>query len=375
MTGLAELVPTLSGKLLVSAAAVLGALFAIYLGRKLQLWLGDRIRPALADVLSSIVVMALLIALGTVVVDVWDQREVVETALQESFPQDRFPELALTVALVVGTHVLSVFIKQLIEEFLGGRKSVTEHEQEVTYRVTQLVLWLTALIVVLGIWQVNISGLLIGAGFLGIILGMAARQTIGSMLAGFVLMFARPFEIGDWVEIGEQEGIVTDITIINTRIRTFEGEYVIVPNDVVRAEMITNRSARGRLRVEVEIGVDYDADVERAREIADEAIEGLDELMDVPTPTVVTKRFGDSAIVIGARGWIENPSARRRWHARTAIIDAVKEAFEREGLKIPFPQRELSGRDEMSGFRVAEKRHPAPEEGHASPNGGESDRT
>ncbi len=88
---------------------------------------------------------------------------------------------------------------------------------------------------------------------------MAARQTLGSLLAGFMLMFARPFEIGDWVEIEEKEGIVTDISIVNTRIQTFDGEYVMIPNDTVGGSTIVNRSRKGRLRLEVDVGIDYDA--------------------------------------------------------------------------------------------------------------------
>lgn len=351
---LAEFIPTVQGRILLTVTALFAAALSIYTGRKLQLWLSERIRPTMADVLTSFAVMFVLIGLGTIVVDVWGQREVVETALSEALPRERLPELILTIATVVGTHVLSGFLKQLIDEFIGNRDTVTEHQREVTYRVTQLTLWSMAVIVILGIWQVNVSGLLIGAGFLGIVLGMAARQTLGGMLAGFVLMFARPFEVGDWVEIGEREGIVTDITIINTRIRTFEGEYVVVPNDVVRGEMITNRTARGRLRVEVEVGVDYESDVKRAREVVAEEIKDLDELMDVPKPEVVTKRFDESSIVLGVRGWIDDPSGRRRWRAKTAIVHTVTETFERHGIKIPFPQRELSGRAEDGGFRVVD---------------------
>jgi small-conductance mechanosensitive channel len=182
---------------------------------------------------------------------------------------------------------------------------------------------------------------------------MAARQTLGALLAGFVLMFSRPFEIGDWVEVDGMEGIVTDISIVNTRIQTFSGEYVMIPNDIVSGEKIVNKSRKGRLRVEVEVGVDYDADVERAADLAKQTMKDCDEVLTVPTPQVVLKEFGDSAIVLGLRGWIDKPSARRQWRARTEVIEEVKKAFDREGVKIPFPQRELAGREESGGFRVA----------------------
>jgi Small-conductance mechanosensitive channel len=202
---------------------------------------------------------------------------------------------------------------------------------------------------------VDLTGVLVGAGFLGIVVGMAARQTLGAVLAGFVLMFARPFEIGDWVQIGDNEGIVTDISIVNTRVQTFDGEFVMVPNDIVSGQEVVNRSRKGRLRIEVEVGVDYDTDVPMAKELAGEAMDDLDAILSVPTPQVVVKQFGDSAIVLGCRFWIDKPSARRKWRARTAVVEAVKAHFDEAGVKIPFPQREVSGRAETGGFRVREQ--------------------
>jgi small-conductance mechanosensitive channel len=184
-------------------------------------------------------------------------------------------------------------------------------------------------------------------------------------------MFSRPFEIGDWIQVGDYEGIVTDITIVNTRIQTFDGEYVMIPNDVVSSESLVNRSRKGRLRIEVEVGVDYDADPERAAKIAKRAVSKLDDPMNVPTPQVVLKRLDDSAVVLGVRYWIDNPSARRKWRSKTAVIGAVKAALEEEDIKIPFPQRELMGRTEDGGFVLAGDERPAQRQVEPTPDGGD----
>ncbi|UPV74046.1 mechanosensitive ion channel family protein [Halorussus limi] len=262
---------------------------------------------------------------------------------------------AIILALVVlaSAYVVTGFVKKAIDRFVEGHDTISQHQSEIVYRVSQLTVYVSAVSIILGLWDVDLSGLLVGAGFLGIVVGMAARQTLGALLAGFVLMFSRPFEIGDWVEIDDEEGIVTDISIVNTRIQTFAGEYVMIPNDIVSGEKIVNKSRKGRLRIEVEVGVDYEADVERAADLAEETMKELDEVLTVPTPKVVLKEFGDSAVTLALRCWIDKPSARRQWRARTAIIESVKATFDREGVKIPFPQRELTGRQESGGFRVA----------------------
>jgi len=280
--------------------------------------------------------------------------------------EDVAGRVLLSVVILATTYALTGFVSRVIGEFTGQRSAISEHQREIVYRLTQVTLYTLAVLVVVGLFTQDLGSLLVGAGFLGIVVGMAARQTLGAVLAGFVLMFSRPFEIGDWVQIGDREGIVTDITIVTTRIQTFDGEYVMLPNDEVSGQPITNRTRKGRLRIEVEVGIDYDHDPGRAAELAREAVRGLDEVLKVPTPQVVGKRFGDSAIVLGVRVWIDNPSARRMWRARTAVIEAVTEAYEEAGIKIPFPQRELMGRVEEGGFAIAEGTRASP-----TPDGGD----
>ena len=262
---------------------------------------------------------------------------------------------ALSVLLVGGAYVASDVLAEYVSDLSDDSDRITAHQEQLLTRIMQVGLLVIAGITILGIWGINLGGLLVGAGFLGIVLGMAARQTLGSLIAGLVLMFSRPFEIGDWVQIGEKHGIVTDITIVNTRLQTFDGEYVMLPNDYVGSNEVVNRSRKGRLRIHVEVGVDYGTDVEHAMEVAKETLSDLDDILSVPRPQVVLKEMGDSAVVLDMRVWIDKPSSRRRWRAQTAVIREVKAAFEREGIKIPFPQREVSGRAETGGFRVREQ--------------------
>jgi len=318
-------------------------------------------------VLSALVTLVTGSGILTVVF-LWDLIGPLARSYRNLGLQDLAGRILLAVVILAATYALTDLVGRIIGEFTGKRSSISEHQREVVYRLTQVTLYTLAGLVVVGLFTRDLGSLLVGAGFLGIVVGMAARQTLGAMLAGFVLMFSRPFEIGDWVQIGDREGIVTDITIVTTRIQTFDGEYVMLPNDDVSGQPITNRTRKGRLRIEVEVGVDYDHDPGRAADIARESVRGLDEILQVPTPQVVGKRFGDSAIVFGVRVWIDNPSARRMWRARTAVIEAVTDAFGREGIKIPFPQRELMGRTEEGGFAIAEGERPA---SAPTPDGGE----
>ncbi|WP_257300092.1 mechanosensitive ion channel family protein [Haloarchaeobius sp. FL176] len=363
VNGLSDVVesPVLRVVATVAAVAFLGAIG--YVTNRVQGNLRDRFGNTIADLLTLLFIGVTVFVSAAVVVGVWSSADEVATAMQNlPVSAGDSDKILVTVVLVLVTHILSRLVKRVLEDYLATTEAFSDHQRRLTYRVSQVFLWTGATIVTLGVWNVELTGLLVGAGFAGIVVGMAARQTLGAVIAGFVLMFSRPFEIGDWIKVADVEGIVTDISIFNTHIQTFDGEYVMFPNDVVSGQQITNRSRKGRLRLEVEVGVDYDTDVDAAVETAAEAIEDLDTILTVPTPQVVVKRFGDSAVVLGVRFWIDNPSARRKWRAHTAVVTAVKEAFDEAGVEIPFPQRTLGTREETPD-EVAQAAEPTPDGG------------
>ncbi|MBX0287410.1 mechanosensitive ion channel family protein [Halomicroarcula sp. F28] len=289
----------------------------------------------------SVVVVSFLV--------VWGITDV--AAALRPFLADRDPTLVptiQTIVLIMLAFVASDQLQRWIDRFSTALSDFTEHQEEILLRVGQVTIFVVVGATIFAVWSINIGGLLVGAGFLGIVVGFAARQTLGSLIAGFVLMFSRPFTIGDWVAIGDEEGIVTDITIFNTRLENFDGEFVVLPNDRVSDSAITNRSRKGLLRLTLDIGVDYDTDVDAARELARETMVGVSDVVDSPPPQVVPKSFGDSAVVLELRFWIDHPTPPRKWRAVSAVVRAVKSSFDEEDIDIPFPQRTLTVRDESS---------------------------
>jgi small-conductance mechanosensitive channel len=288
---------------------------------------------------------------------IWDQ----QWLIAQSYGLLRFSladvlAWVFTGVLVIGAYVGMGLLEDAVAAFSREADRMTAHQEQIVTRIGQIGLLVVVAFVLLGFWGVDLGGLLVGAGFLGIVVGLAARQTLGSLIAGFVLMFSRPFEIGDWVEVGDEEGVVTDITIINTRLENFDGEFVVIPNDRVADRAITNRSQKGRLRLRVEVGIDYDADPATAAAVATEAIATVDHVEATPKPNVFPRDFGDSAVILEMRFWIEHPTPPKRWRAQAEVIERVKAAFDREGISIPYPQRELSDRVGTGGFRVDDGR-------------------
>jgi len=247
-----------------------------------------------------------------------------------------------SVLLVGGAYIASDVLAEYVSDLSDDSDRITAHQEQLLTRIMQVGLLVIAGITILGIWGINLGGLLVGAGFLGIVLGMAARQTLGSLIAGFVLMFSRPFEIGDWVEIGDEEGFVTDITIMNTHMRNFDGEYVVVPNDLVSQQAITNRSREGRLRIHMEVGIGYDDDPDEASEIAEEVLTEIDTIANNPPPYVIPSGFGDSAILLDLRFWIDPPTPQARWRSKATAVEEIQHRFAEADISIPYPQRTVS---------------------------------
>ena len=285
-----------------------------------------------------------LFAASILLLLVWGYVEIatdIATQFNSMIPQIK--QIGGTVVLLVVLVLSADLAKSRIRGLSEESDRVGEHEESVLIRVTNLTIAVTVGLALLSLWIEDVGSLLVGAGFLGIVFGMAARQILAAALSGFVLMFSRPFEVGDWVKIGDAEGTVMDISLMHSHLRSFDGETVVIPNDEVEASTVINRTDRGRLRLEVDVGVGYESDLDRAEEIALEAVESVENVLEIPSPEVLELEFADSSVVLRLRFWIDNPSARRKWQTRADVINAVKAAFDEEGIDIPFPQREVAG--------------------------------
>lgn len=345
--------PDLAMQVLGSVLALLLLALVGWAVRTVGPWLKEYVDGAVVESVQAGLMTVATAAVGIFLIAVWRAGEMVQQAVgTASLSQENVIAIVLTVAILAGAYSLTRLSKNFIKRLSRERNAITNHHQEVAHHVSQIAIYVLAGLVVLGLWGVSPESLVVGAGVATVFLGLAARQTLGAVLAGFVVLFSRPFELGDWVKIGDKEGVVTDITVVNTQLRTFDEEYVMIPNDRVTATEVVNRSKKGRLRLETDVGVDYGTDLDEAIEVAESAMENLDVLMERPPPNVVLSEFGPSSVGLRLRYYIGKPSARKMWKARTDVISEVKAAFAEADVKIPFPQRELTGRAERGGFRV-----------------------
>lgn len=306
----------------------------------------DELPPmATKSVLKPTFQFIFLLATGVFIASVWGllgTLQTVGTAALTFVPL--ITKALVSVLLFVGAYLGAAAINNRVRAVVDDYNRIDQHQIEIIARTIQLFFIATVALVVLAVWEIQIGQILLGAGLLGIVIGLAVRETLGAVLAGFLLMLSRPFEIGDWIEAADEEGVVTNITILNTRLRSADGESIVIPNDQISSDTIINRSKYNRLRIDLEVGIDYDTNVQEACDIADEAIQQCDKVCDSPSPEVLPQEFGNSSIVLEARFWIDNPGQRRYSRAVGEVMKHVKTAFDANDISIPFPQRTISHR-------------------------------
>lgn len=210
-------------------------------------------------------------------------------------------------------------------------------------RMTVRLLMLAAVVISLaGIWglETAFTGLLAGAGFAGIVVGLAAADTIGDIIAGFLIFYNHPFDLGDWVEIDGTEGIIEDVQLGATTLITWDNEKVTIPNRLVEGTKVKNFSHARRLRRRLVVGVEFGTDLRKAMQTMTDLAKAHPEVLDEPEPSSITVGFGDSSVDLVLRFYVE-PVRSSAIAVYTDLLQQVHDTFRAQGIPIAFPHMQL----------------------------------
>ncbi|KAA9410180.1 mechanosensitive ion channel family protein [Haloarcula hispanica] len=181
-------------------------------------------------------------------------------------------------------------------------------------------------------------------------IGFAMQDVIKNFVAGVFIYTDKPFRIGDWIEWDGNSGVVEDISLRVTRVRTFDNELLTVPNSNLTDGVIKNPVAKEQLRLKFMFGIGYDDDIDKATEIILEEARNHPEIMDDPEPSVRLVELGDSSVGLQSRIWIKDPNRADFVKTRAEYVKTVKERFDAEDINIPYPNRTIGGGLEMTGL-------------------------
>ena len=178
-----------------------------------------------------------------------------------------------------------------------------------------------------------------------VVIGLALQDTLGNLFAGLAIQIEKPFRVGDWVTIGSQDGMVSEITWRATKIRTKAGNFVVVPNSVLSKDTITNYCEPSRaLRLQIDVGASYDVPPNVVKSVIRDALENAPAILHDRSPEVLLNEFGNSAIVYRVRFWVSDFEGDER--AKDLVRSLIYYAFKRNNITIPYPvQVEMSAEE------------------------------
>ncbi|MBU3950210.1 MAG: mechanosensitive ion channel family protein [Proteobacteria bacterium] len=278
--------------------------------------------------------------------------------LTRLFKSPVLEKVAYAFMVVLITTIINKFASSLIP-YLRDRIVSKTHTKvddvifELMEKFSNVIIYAAGIILALDVLGLNIMPFVAGAGIAGIAIGFAAKDTLSNLIAGVLLIIDRPFEIGDRIEVWTAPqnsatwGDVIDIGLRATKIRTTDNIVIIIPNnEIMKRDIINYTTITKEIRVRIPIGIAYDADIKKAKEFIIKVSLELDWVMKEPEPKVVVHSFGDSAVNLQARVWINEP--RRRIDTVSYITDRIKEVFQQEGIEIPYPKRDIYIKSEKS---------------------------
>jgi len=194
--------------------------------------------------------------------------------------------------------------------------------------------------VLIAISQLGISlgPLLAGLGIMGFIIGFALQDTLSNFASGLMILMYRPFDVGDVVEAGGVSGKVSHMSLVNTTFMTFDNQRLVVPNNMIWSSVITNVTAQRTRRVDLTIGISYDDDIEKTEKVLREIIDEHEAVLDYPEPNVRLHELGDSSVNFIVRPWVKTSDY---WDTYWDLTKAIKLRLDKEGISIPYPQRDV----------------------------------
>lgn len=214
------------------------------------------------------------------------------------------------------------------------------------------------LIIVLQQFGVQTTSLVAVLGASALAIGLALQGTLTNVASGIMIAIIRPYHIGDFVEINGKEGVVTDLDLFFTRLRSPDERMILVPNGQVTSNPIVNHTHKGRRRCIVQVGIGYDDDIDLAFTVMRRVMTGDQRALAEPPSWFGVKDLGDFAVIVEGRVWV--PTDQHRIY-KSEMTKLIKEAFDRESIDIPYPHSVEISKGEIALRLPPIKPPPAPD--------------
>ena len=244
--------------------------------------------------------------------------------------------VAAAVIFVVGRWVAK-FLVGMVERAMtraGADAMLVSFARNILY-VGAMAFVIMAVLGKLGIQTTSFIAVL---GAAGLAIGLALQGSLSNFAAGVMLVLFRPFKVDDLIDAAGVMGVVEEILIFSTKLRTADNKEIFVPNGSIINGNITNYSAKPTRRVDLVFGVGYDDDIKKVKQVIDEVLAADERILKDPAPTVGVSELADNSVNLVVRPWV---NVADYWAVVFDLNETMKNRFDQEGISIPYPQRDV----------------------------------
>ncbi len=185
---------------------------------------------------------------------------------------------------------------------------------------------------------IQTTSLLAIFGAAGLAVGLALKDSLGNFASGVMIILFRPFNVGDFIEAGGAAGVVEEVRIFSTHLRTPDNRAIIIPNGQIYGGSIINATAKPTRRIDMMFGIGYDDDIKLAKQLIAAALAADQRILQDPEPTIGVSELAASSIDLFARPWVNTADY---WAVRGDLLERIKSDFDANGISIPYPQQDV----------------------------------
>ena len=247
--------------------------------------------------------------------------------------------IKLVVALLI--FVIGKWVAKRLASIAEKMMKSREVDAALVNFVSSLVYYaLLIFVVIAALGQIGIqtASFVAIVGAAGLAIGLAMQGSLSNFAAGVLIIIFKPFKIGDFVEMAGVAGVIENIMIFTTELKTGDNKKVIVPNSSVLGGVITNYSANDTRRVDLVMGIGYNDDIDKAKRVLEEIISADARILKAPAPLIAVSELADSSVNFAVRPWVKSGDY---WAVYFALHETVKKRFDQEGISIPYPQQDV----------------------------------
>ena len=261
------------------------------------------------------------------------------TEMQEWLITEALGIVMAIIVLLLG-RLLKKLVIYMVNKFCEKSKRINPSAHGFIIACTNVLCNIMIVITAVGC-VINITAILAALGAAGLTASFALQGSLSNFISGAQLVFSRPFEVGDFVQIGDEMGTCTKIRVLNTELITLDNKKVVIPNSIVTNTTVLNLSSESLRRIDLTYSVSYSTDLDKAFAVLREAAGGCELILKEPETFVGVEKHSDSSIDLILKAWINSTDY---WDVYYYLQKNVKEAFDRNGIEIPFPQIDVHQR-------------------------------